>query len=132
MPDQLLLPADIEQAIIDELPLAVIGTSIPDEKPPIFHRVIAVGGGSLNLVQDEPLVTIETFALLESTARGAQDDLLARLQLAVIKRGLIGDLPVSRIQFVGLPQNYPLPSVPTHYRYLSTIAPAVRRRVITL
>ncbi|QDH92390.1 tail terminator [Microbacterium phage Celaena] len=130
---QLLTPVDVEQAIIDELSgLYTVGTSIPETKPNIFLRVLAAGGAELNLVQDEPLVTIEAFSLRESTARGALDSALARLQLAVKQNGRIGDAVVSRIRFVGLPQNYPLPSVPTHKRYITTIAPAVRRAVVNL
>ncbi|QOP64247.1 tail terminator [Microbacterium phage Quenya] len=133
MPDQLLTPVDIEQAVIDELsPLYEVGTSIPDPKPNIFLRVLATGGAELNLVQDEPLVTLEAFGLRESAARGALDSALARLQLAARQRGRIGGAVVSRIRFVGLPQNYPLPSVPTHKRYITTIAPAVRRAVVNL
>ncbi|AUG84808.1 tail terminator [Microbacterium phage Sharkboy] len=133
MPDQLLTPADVEQAIIDELsPLYTVGTSIPDPRPNLFLRVVATGGGQLNLVQDEPLVTLEAFGLRETQARGALDSALARLELAVRKRGMIGSEPVSRLRIAGLPQNYPLPSVPSHKRYISTIAPAVRRRITTL
>jgi len=131
--DQLLIPTDIEQAVIDELsPLWTVGTSIPAEKPALFLRVLATGGSELNIVQDEPFVTIEAFGLRETSAREALDSVLARLQYAVRSRGRIGDVAVSRIRFVGLPQNYPLPSVPTHKRYITTIAPAARRRVVNL
>lgn len=133
MSDQLIYSADMEQAIIDELsPAYTIGTSIPDTKPNIFLRAIWLGGAQLNLVQDEPLVSLEAFGLRESQALDALNGAIARLQLAVQKRGLIGTEPVARLRLAGLPQNYPLPSVPTHARYLSTIAPAVRRRVTTL
>lgn len=110
----------------------VIGTSIPDPKPNLFLRVIATGGPQLNLVLDEPLVTLEAFGLRESAASSLLGSALARLQLAVQKRGMIGSEPVSRLRIAGLPQNYPLPSVPSHKRYISTIAPAVRRRITTL
>lgn len=131
--DQLLLPVDVEQAVIDELAGDwPIGTSIPETKPPIFFRVLVTGGTELNLVQDEPFVTLEAFGLRESTARDALSSALAKLQLAVKKNNRIGDEAVTQIRFVGLPQNYPMPSVPTHKRYISTIAPAIRRRIITL
>ncbi|AVR56680.1 tail terminator [Microbacterium phage Didgeridoo] len=130
---QVLIPTDIEQAVIDELsPDYTIGTSIPETKPAIFIRVLAVGGAQLNLVQDEPLVTLEAFALRETQARDALADALARLSAAVQTRGLIGSAPTTQLRVVGLPQNYPLPSVPTHRRYMTTIAPAVRRRIATL
>lgn len=131
--DQLILPTDIEQAVIDELSADwPIGTAIPDDKPPIFFRVLKTGGAELNLVQDEPFVTLEAFGLRESAAGRALDSALAKLQLAVRKRGRIGAEAVSQIRFVGLPQNYPMPSVPTHARYIATIAPAVRRRIVNL
>ncbi|UDG78713.1 tail terminator [Microbacterium phage IndyLu] len=130
---QVLIPTDIEQAIIDELsPDYTIGTSIPEAKPAVFIRVLAVGGAQLNLVQDEPLVSLEAFALRETQARDALADALARLSAAVQTRGLIGSAPTTQLRVVGLPQNYPLPSVPTHRRYMTTIAPAVRRRIATL
>ncbi|WNO26436.1 tail terminator [Microbacterium phage BabyDaisy] len=130
---QVLIPTDIEQAVIDELsPDYTIGTSIPETKPAVFIRVLAVGGAQLNLVQDEPLVTLEAFALRETQARDALADALARLSAAVQTRGLIGSAPTTQLRVVGLPQNYPLPSVPTHRRYMTTIAPAVRRRIATL
>ncbi|UVF61066.1 tail terminator [Microbacterium phage Eula] len=130
--DQLLTPSDVEQAVIDELATYKVGTSIPEPKPALFFRVLVVGGTQTNLVLDEPLVTLEAFAQRESLASAAIADAIARLELAVRKRGFIGSAPVSHLQVVGLPQNYPLPSVPTHSRYLATIAPAVRRRVTTL
>ncbi|AVR56755.1 tail terminator [Microbacterium phage Elva] len=129
---QLILPADVEQAVIDELAGLEVGTSIPEDKPAVFFRVLAVGGAQLSLVQDEPLVTIEAFALRETQARDALAEVIARLASAVQLRGMIGSEPTTSLRVVGLPQNYPLPSVPTHRRYMTTIAPAVRRRITTL
>lgn len=129
---QLITLADVEQAVIDELAGRTVGTSIPENKPPVFFRVLAVGGTQLNLVQDEPLVTIEAFALRETQARDALAEVIARLASAVQLRGMIGSAPTTSLRVVGLPQNYPLPSVPTHRRYMTTIAPAVRRRITTL
>lgn len=130
---QLIVPSDAEQAIIDELYLYfAIGTSLPDPIPDLFIRVIAVGGTELNLVQDEPLVTLEAFGLRETIARDALAEAVARLKLAVQSKGMIGTVPATRLGMVSLPQNYPLPSVPTHRRYMTTIAPALRRRITTL
>ncbi|QOP66603.1 tail terminator [Microbacterium phage Lahqtemish] len=130
---QVLIPTDAEQAVIDELsPHYAIGTSIPETKPAVFIRVLAVGGAQLNLVQDEPLITLEAFGLRETQARDALADALARLSAAVQTRGAIGSAPTTQLRVVGLPQNYPLPSVPSHRRYMATIAPAVRRRIATL
>jgi len=132
MADQLLTSADVEQAIIDELtPLYVIGTSIPNSKPAVFLRVVAVGGVPQNLVTDKPTVSLEAFALKESVARATLDSALARLELAA-RKGRIGNETCYELEVFALPQNYPLPSVPTHTRYISTIAPAIRRRVTSI
>lgn len=132
MPDQLILPADVEQAIIDELsPYFTIGTSIPETKPNIFLRVVATGGSQRDLVTDAPIVVLDAFAKLESQARDAANTALARLQLAA-RKGKIGNETAYGLSVAALPQNYPLPSVPTHKRYITTIAPALRRRVTTL
>jgi hypothetical protein len=128
-----LVPSDAEQAVIDELyHYFAIGTSIPDPKPDLFLRVLAVGGAELNLVQDEPLITLEAFGIRETIARDALAEALARLKQAVLSRGMIGSVPATKLRIVGLPQNYPLPSVPSHRRYMTTIAPALRRRITTL
>lgn len=132
MPDQLLLPADVEQAIITELsPFWPIATVIPDTKPSIFFRVVATGGSERDLVTDAPIVVLEAFAKRESQARDAINMALARLQLAA-RKGNLGGETCYGLAVAALPQNYPLPSVPTHKRYILTIAPALRRRAVTI
>lgn len=132
MADQLIEPVDVEQAVIDELsPFFTIGTAIPTDPPPLFLRVVAVGGYNRDLVTDQPLVTLEAFALLESTAGHALATATARLELAA-KRGKLGSETCYGLQTSSLPQNYPMPSLPTHKRYITTIAPVLRRRVNTL
>jgi len=130
--DQLLIPVDAEQAVIDELtPAYTIGTSIPDPKPDLFLRVIAVGGTSRDLVTDRPILTLEAFALKESDASDALGYALGLLGLAA-RNGRIGVETAYGLEVAGLPQNNPLPSVPSHVRYTATIVPALRRRVTTL
>lgn len=130
--DQLLTPADVEQAIIDELtPFYTIGTSIPPTPPAIFLRVVAVGGAPRDMVTDNWTVVLEAFAPLESAARQTLADALARLGLAA-RKGKIGSEVCYGLGNMGLPQNFPLPSVPTHKRYITTITPALRRRITTL
>lgn len=130
--DQLLIPTDVEQAIIDELsPTYSIGTAIPADKPPLFFRVIATGGTERDLVTDTPTVVLEAYAARESAARDALAVALASLQLAA-RKGSIGGQTCYSLEVLGLPQNLPLPSVPTHKRYITTITPALRRRVTTL
>ncbi|UGL61823.1 tail terminator [Microbacterium phage Franklin22] len=128
---QLIIPNDAEQAIIDELATYEVGTSLPETIPPLFVRVLAVGGTQRDLVTDTPTMTLEVFATLESTASETANLLIALLQLAA-RNGAIGSIPCYGLQVVSLPQNYPLPSVPTHKRYITTIAPALRRAVVTL
>lgn len=133
MADQLVVPVDVEQALIDELsPQYTIGTGFPpDPMPDLFLRVVAVGGFQRDLVTDKPTVVLEAFAKLETQARDALVDALARVELAV-RKGKLGNEVAYTLEIAGLPQNLPLLSVPTHKRYLTTIAPAIRRRVTTI
>lgn len=129
---ELIKPVDAEQAIIDELsPIYTISTSIPDNPPATFLRVIMVGGAERDLVTDSPLVTLEAFGVRESLAWAALVDAIARLSLAG-RQGKLGNEVCYGVQIASLPQNYPMPTMPTHHRYISTIAPALRRRVTTL
>lgn len=128
----LLTPVDPEQAIIDELSTSyAIGTSIPEPKPDVFLRVVSVGGIQRDLVTDSFTIVLEAFAFRETDAHDALADALAKLQLAA-RNGRIGTATCYGLDVVALPQNYPLPSVPSHKRYLITITPAFRRRVTTL
>lgn len=132
MTDQLIQPADVEQAVIDELtPDFVIGTSLPQTLPPLFVRVVAVGGTPETLVSDSFLVVVEVFALRESLAVTSAANILARLDLAR-RKGRMGSETCYGLGVMGLPQNYPLPSVPSHKRYLMTLAPVLRRRVTNI
>jgi hypothetical protein len=131
MPNQLLKPADVEQAVIDELTMYEVSTSIPETKPSIFVRVVATGGTSRDLVTDEATIVLEVFGVLESAARAASADALARLELAA-RQNRLGNEVCYRMQVAALPQNYPLPSVPSHKRYITTITAAVRRGVTTI
>jgi hypothetical protein len=130
---QVLVPRDIEQALIDIIEEIGIdaGTSLPQTIPSQFVRVLVVGGTTRDLVTDVPTVTLEVFALRESTASETANLLLAILE-AHARQGMLGDIPCYGLSVVSLPQNYPLPSVPTHKRYQTTIAPAVRRAVVNL
>ncbi|WIC89436.1 tail terminator [Microbacterium phage BAjuniper] len=127
---QLIVPNDAEQAVIDQLADYEVGTGLATDKP-LFARVLAVGGGERDLVTDEPMLTIEVFAKLESTAAQTANLFLALLQAAA-RAGRLGGVPCYGLRVVSLPQNYPLPSVPTHKRYITTIAPALRRSVVNL
>lgn len=129
---QLLTPVNVEQAVIDELSsVYTISTRIPDTKPPVFLRVVAAGGASRDLVTDNPLVVLEAFAPTESRAHAALVDAVARLELAA-RQGTLGSEVCYGLEVSALPQNLPLPSVPSHRRYTTTLAPALRRRVTTL
>jgi len=127
---QLIVPNDAEQAVIDQLSDYVVGTGLDTERP-LFARVLSVGGGQRDLVTDEPLLTLEVFAKLESTASQTANLFVAILQQAA-REGRLGGVPCYGLRVVSLPQNYPLPSVPTHKRYITTIAPALRRSVVNL
>ena len=130
---QLIEPTDAEQAVIDELSARgfSIATVIPDPLPSGFQRVVAVGGIQRDLVTDTPTLVVESFHKQESTAAQNANRMLAILQAAVREQHL-GDETAYRLQIVALPQNYPLPTVPSHKRYVFTIAPDIRRRVTTI
>lgn len=131
---EILEPTDVEQALIDELNVwypGQVGTSLPARLPATFIRVLSVGGTEQTLVSDEALATIEVFNALESTARNVSARAIAILQAAG-RTGKLGNEVCYGVRVATLPQNYGLPSVPTHKRYISTIAPALRRRVVIL
>lgn len=130
---QLIEPADAEQAVIDELSAFgfQIATSLPDPLPLAFQRVVGAGGVQRDLVTDTPTLVLESFHKKESTAASNANRMLALIE-AAIRAGKLGNETAFRLQVVSLPQNYPLPSVPTHKRYVTTLAPDIRRRVVTL
>lgn len=133
---QVLVPNDAEQAVIDHLnphSPGIIGTGVPPSPlPPQFVRVVQVGGAQRDLVTDSPTLSLEVFDRdSESDARELAELFLGIIQSAPLS-GFLGSVPCYRVQVVALPQNYPMPSVPTHFRYIMTIAPDLRRRVLTL
>lgn len=127
---QLIVPNDAEQAVIDQLADYEVGTGLDTDKA-LFARVLQTGGAQRDLVTDEPILTLEVFAKLESTAAQTANLFVAILQQAA-REGRLGGVPCYGLRVVSLPQNYPLPSVPTHKRYVTTIAPALRRSVVNL
>lgn len=127
-----LLPEDVEQAFIDELsPHYAIGSSLPETIPPVYLRVVAAGGFQRDLVTDTFTVTLEALAKTETVARNTLALAIGRVEAAV-RAGRIGTAVAYRLQVAGLPQNLPLPSVPSHKRYIATLAPDLRRQSTTL
>lgn len=129
-----LEPSDVEQATIDELEPFFpnqVGTSLPKTMPAFFIRVVAVGGFERDLVSDEWLITLEVFAGRETIAINGANRAIAILQAAK-RSGKLGNEVCYGMRVATLPQNYALPSVPGHKRYLTTLAPTLRRRVVTL
>lgn len=128
---QLIIPNDAEQALIDELSphASNVGTGVPKGPPERFVRIVQLGGAVRDLVVDMPMLSIEVFdSVSESRARELADELLARVDLAA-RVGSLGGIPCYRLQVLALPQNFPLPSLPTHFRYITTVVPEIRRRV---
>lgn len=131
---EILETPDAEQAILDELETWYpnqVGTSLPAVIPSTFIRVLSVGGNERNLVTDDPLLTIEVFNGRESVARNVSARVIAIIQAAG-RAGKLGNEVCYGVRIATLPQNYALPSVQTHKRYISTIAPSFRRRAVTL
>lgn len=132
MPD-ILEPADAEQAVIDELVTTfLVGSSLPQTLPPVFLRVVSSGGTQRDLVTDATLLTLEAFAKTETVARATINRALGLLQYAAERKGSIGNETCYGLAISALPQNFPLPSVPDRKRYVATIAPAFRRRSVTI
>lgn len=125
---------DAEQAMIDELEPFYpnqVGTTLPQSMPTFFIRVVSVGGFEQDLVTDEWLLTIEVFASRESLAVNGINRAIAILKSAG-RTGELGNEVCYGIRVATLPQNYVLPSVPGHKRYIATLATKLRRRVVTI
>lgn len=129
----ILVPADAEQAFIDELsPHFTIGTSLPQTLPALILRVVSAGGTQRDMVSDTFTVVLEVFATREQAAQQAIAQAVGRLQAAQLRDNKIGGVTCYRLQVAALPQNLPNPAVPTHKRYIITLAPDLRRQSITL
>lgn len=129
---EVLTPADAEQAIIDELEDLTIGTSLPETLPAEFVRIVAAGGSEVSMVSDQFLLSIEGFAVRETTARDLTALVVARVAAAVRSKHSVGGIPAYRMSMGSLPQNLPMANVPTHKRYIATIALDLRRSVSNL
>lgn len=113
---------------------AVASTRIPDgtTKPAEFVRVLRVGGSHPTIVTDQPTVTVEGYAKLESKA----------FSLCALAGGLIRALPDSDTPLGGLQvyevgqaggiANLPDPRVPDRYRYTQTLTVHIRGLVLTV
>lgn len=128
----MLVPADVEQAVIDQLaPFYTIATKLPQSPPDLFLRVLSAGGIQRDLVTDEFLVTLEAFGTLESTAQQALSRASGRLYDAMEGTGHLGDEVCYSVKASSVPSNYPNPDVPTHSRYITTLTVVLRRRQFT-
>jgi hypothetical protein len=127
------LPVDVEQAIITELsPRHTIGSSLPAVLPAQFIRVLAAGGFERDMVTDSFIVTLESFATRESTARAQLARAVAWLAQKVLDEHTVGGAVAYRFQLTAVPQNFPNPDVPTHKRYIATLTLDLRRQSVIL
>lgn len=126
----LLLPADVEQAIIDELnPQGVpTASSLLDPMPASQLRVVSAGGFQRDLTTDSHLVTLESFAKLEHFARSNLAMAVARLQIRQQVNHMIGNEVCYGVTVAGALQNLPLSSLPSHKRYIVTLSLDLRRQ----
>lgn len=127
--EELLIPADDEVALVDELTARTglhWGTRIPNPLPSEFGRVVSTGGAARDLVTDSPTLTIEAFAESEGRARRICAEALAHLQAAA-RGGRVGDAVCYRVGVASLPANLPMPSVPGRFRYTATVSADLRR-----
>lgn len=128
---ELLVPADPEQAVIDDLSDLIVGTKLPEPKPPLFVRVVAAGGVPQTIVSDAFTVVVEVYAVKESAAQRAAAQVLARITSAG-RRGRLGSVVCHSVGVAGLPQNFPNPNVPGYARYTMTLAPVLRRSAVQI
>lgn len=129
---ELLIPADDEDAIVQELNARMevhSGTRVPNPLPEEFGRVVSVGGAARDLVTDSPTLTLEGFATSEGRARRICAEMIAHLQAAG-RAGTVGGVPCYGVRAVSLPANLPMPSVPTRFRYTATVSADLRRATV--
>ena len=83
-------------------------TGIPNPRPSRHVRTFVTGGGEINLVTEEALVTVESFGETEAEAAA-----LARMNDALLKRagraGWLGSTACKSVRTVSRPQNLPDP-----------------------
>lgn len=90
---------------------AWVGSRIPERRPAAFVRVTRTGGTRSNLVQEQPTVLVECFAVTSVAAERLAGDMWASAA------GMDGALPwVHRVELT-MPANFPDPDTPTHARY---------------
>jgi hypothetical protein len=139
---ELLIPADGEVGILDELSSVLaangfpavtkaaqtLGTKLPTStpKPPEFGRVIGTGGSGRDLVTDSPTLVLEGYAQKEQRARDLCALMLAGVERAA-KIGKLGTLTIYRARVAALPGNLPNPLVPDRFRYSATVSVDLRR-----
>lgn len=141
---EVLLPVDVEAAVIAELSAALplrgwpgltvaesrVGTKIPGgSKPESFVRVYSVGGLSRDLVSDSPTLVVEGYHRREQGAFDLCSMSVALLEAAG-RAGRVGVETCYGVTVAGLPGNLPDPNVPDMYRFTSTVALDLRRNVI--
>lgn len=138
MTAEVLVPADAELEVVNELkarlpglgfPAVTVGTKIPATRPTEFVRVYRTGGVSPDLTSDASQVTIEAYAVNEVRAERVCSFAVAALQAAG-RDGLIGAAPCRRTQLFSLPANLPDPKVTDRHRYTSLISVVLRRTAV--
>lgn len=140
---ELLIPADVEVAGLDELSallpqhgfenvtrdLRTLGTKLPTAtpKPAEFGRLFTTGGSPRDLVTDSPTLVVEGYATKEQRARD-----LCALMVAIIeaagRNGRLGEQTAYRARAVSLPADLPNPQVPSHFRFTAMISVDLRRK----
>lgn len=109
-----LRPAPVEAEVVAHFQAATsarVGTRIPEKRPAEFVRVTRTGGARSNLVQEQPTVLVECFALTSVAAERLAGDVWAAAA------GLDGAVAwVHRVELT-MPVNFPDPDTETHARY---------------
>lgn len=127
-----IVPADGALAVIEALNARYAGEAsgrIPDPPPDQFFRVVPVGGFDRDLLTTVPMLTVESFAIDEAAAVQRAMGALGYL-LADGRSGSLGGVVCYEVRVVSLPASLPMESLPTHFRYTTTISAALRGAVV--
>jgi len=133
---ELLLPADVEVAVVTELKAALptvagfgsvdVGTRLPTTMTGDVIRVVGVGGSSQMMVVDSPRVSLEGFSRREGRAHDLTTLAVALLERAA-RDGSVGGVVCHVADVIALPANLPYPSLPDWYRFIATVSLDLRR-----
>lgn len=126
-----VLFADAELVVVTALrsrlaasdPYVDVGTLVPNPRPDRLVVVQRTGGARLNLVADEPTVTVDAWAPTADEAQGIAQR--CRAHLHALRGSTVAGVAVYRVQELAGPQNLPDP-LSSSPRYTFAVSLALR------